>query len=156
MYYPTLQGSPQPWARTVCQGYREIDIREFGWIPLRWFLWWWGWPCLKVNVKGLFVPAQQPGMRERGLKTDLNTALWLGTQQRAALSNRTPNFDWRVQFCSSSLSKWRLFIFITSNKTQAMNQVVGTPPHQMIQPASQACSDDIQFTAKALFVCLFT
>lgn len=32
----------------------------------------------------------------RGLKTDLNTALWLGTQQKAALSNHTPNFDWHI------------------------------------------------------------
>lgn len=65
VHYPPLQGSPQPRAETVCQRYREIDIRELGWIPPRWFLWWWGWPCVKVNVKGLFVPAQQPGMRER-------------------------------------------------------------------------------------------
>lgn len=33
---------------------------------------------------------------ERGLKTDLNTALWLGTLQKAALSNHTPNFDWHI------------------------------------------------------------
>lgn len=62
---------------------------------------------------------------ERGLKTDLNTALWLGTQQRAALSNHTPNFDWHVQSGSGSMFKWRLFIFITSNQTQGTSQVIG-------------------------------
>lgn len=62
--------------------------------------------------------------RERGPKTDLNTALWLGTQRKAALSNHTPNFDWRVQFCSGSLFKRWLSDFITSNKTQGTNQVI--------------------------------
>lgn len=62
--HKSFQGSNQPRAATVCQGYREIDIGELEWIPLRWFLWWWGWPCVKVNVKGLFVSVQQPSMRE--------------------------------------------------------------------------------------------
>lgn len=47
------------------RGRERLISESWEWIPLRWFLWWWGWLCVKVSVKGLFVPAQQPGMRER-------------------------------------------------------------------------------------------
>lgn len=55
----------------------------------------------------------------RRLKTDLNTALWLGTQKKAVFANHAPNFDWHVRFCSNSLFK--LFIFITFNENKGMS-----------------------------------
>ncbi len=103
----------------------ERLISELGWIPLRRFLWWWGWPCVKVNVKGLFVPAQQPGMRER---TEDRPEYSPVTGHAAESSTLQPHSKFWLACTVSAQApglKGRLFIFITSNKTQGRNQVFG-------------------------------
>lgn len=64
-------------------------------------------------------------LRKRRVKADLNTAP--GTQRKAALCNHSPNFDWRVQFCSG-LSFSPLLIKTTG--TSSVTGALATTPGQ--------------------------
>lgn len=55
-----------------------------------------GWPCVKVNVKGLFVSAQQPSMRERETTVDRPEYSPGRAAESAAPQNHSPNFVWRA------------------------------------------------------------
>lgn len=62
--------------------------------------------------------------REDWRQTWIQPCDWARSREQHS-SNHTPNFDWQAQYCPSSLFKWKLFIFITSNKTQGTSQVIG-------------------------------
>lgn len=106
-------------------GILRLISESQGWIPPHRFLWWWGWRCVKVNVKSAFVSSQQPGMGETTEDRSEFSPVTGHAAESSALQPHSPFWLAGTILHDHPVLIKPFLIFITLNKTQRTRQVVG-------------------------------